>query len=126
MIFSATIDTSCAFAGPPDPPRRVQLVEEQQVLVGVVLRELCADADAEAVAGHPQAAARHHGPPQAGRRLLRQVDHARPEGHLLGVLPKRRQEGPAGVYRWQMMQPYTVIRRPTHFSHFLRVRLCLL
>ena len=98
LLPSATIDISCTFPGPPDPPRRVQLVEEQQVLFGVVLRELCADADAEAVAGHPQAAARHHGPPQAGRRLLRQVDHARPEGNLLGVLQKRRQEGPAGAY----------------------------
>ena len=39
------------FLGPHNAARRVQLVEEQQVLVGLVLRELCPDEDAQTFAG---------------------------------------------------------------------------
>ena len=46
---------------PPDPPGRVQLLEEQQVLQPLVLRELRPDPHAQASPRRPQTDAGHHG-----------------------------------------------------------------
>ena len=48
------------------------------------------------IAGHSQAAAGHHGQAQAGHRVVRPQLPEGAEGHLLGLLPQRRQKGPAG------------------------------
>ena len=61
-----------------------------------MFRELHPDDQAEEGPGHPEAAAGHHGPAQAGCGVLWQVHHQGPKGNLLRILQERRQKRPAG------------------------------
>merc|ERR1711865_839348 len=81
---------------PPHEPRRLPGVGQLEVLQPVVLRELHPGALDAARAGRAQAAARDHGPLQARHRLGRQELHEGTQGHLLGLLHARGEEGPAG------------------------------
>ena len=81
---------------PPDAPDGLQLVEEQQVFERLVLRELYPGALHAARAGRAAAAPRHHGPLQAGHRVVRQELPACVQGHRVRLLCARREEGPAG------------------------------
>mmetsp|Transcript_2641 Transcript_2641/g.5577 ORF Transcript_2641/g.5577 Transcript_2641/m.5577 type:complete len:364 (+) Transcript_2641:2902-3993(+) len=81
---------------PPDHARCLPGVGKRQVLKSVVLRELHPVAHDAQGTGRAQAAAHHHGPVQARGRQRRQELHQGAQGHLLGILHARGEEGPAG------------------------------